>query len=300
MLWINTWAQETPITQEAHAGHCSPHFTDGQTEAQGKWSAGLRSKRQAVSKAETYMWHFHTLLLHVLKTLLRASSPLFRLTSMSYTKSLKYLAFSSSTPWAWHLRCTSYKQVLMVGSSFTLLNKPNNVSPSTGTWVWVKLTTSTLCKYRESTGGCFMRWLWLLDWTWSGIQITQKCCPKDFEHFYALITPWYLTLAYFSMFNIPTTPELFQLPFFFLDFKSIDFFQKKIVSIKIHTIKNYLRSCNCVLGTWLCPALQMLWQNSRLLEAHPCSAVMDWNLRLQWLQIICPHTEVFQIQNSWV
>lgn len=75
--------------------------------------------------------------------------------------------------------------------------------------------------------------------------------------------------------------SFFNYYFSFLTLKALTFF-RKIVSIKIHTRKNYLRSCNCVLGTWLCPALQMLWQNSRLLEAHPCSTVMDWNLRLQW------------------
>lgn len=34
------------------------------------------------------------------------------------------------------------------------------------------------------------------------------------------------------MFSIPTTPELFQLPFFFLDFKSIDFFSEKLSQLR--------------------------------------------------------------------
>lgn len=65
---------------------------------------------------------------------------------------------------------------------------------------------------------------------------------------------------------------------------------RKIVSIKVLLRKNDLRSYDCALGTWLCPTLHMFWQDSWLLEAHPGSAAIGWNLRLQWLKLLSPHS----------
>lgn len=145
------WAQVAPTAHEVYAGHCSPHFADGQTEFQGTRSTGLKSESQAVSKAETHTWHFHTVWLHLMKT---SPSVQTHLRVINYISENTLLS-PSSTAWARHLRCTSYKLPLVLGSSSPLCGPdlsgsqwcPWPLGPESGLHRPLQV-----CKYREGTG----------------------------------------------------------------------------------------------------------------------------------------------------
>lgn len=137
------WAQVAPTAHEVYAGHCSPHFADGQTEVQGTRSTGLKSESQAVSKAETHTWHFHTVWLHLMKTSPSAQT---HLRVINYTSENTAFSLIDSLGQAleMHQLQTSPGAGKLFSALRTWLEWLTVVSLTTGTWVWVTPATASL------------------------------------------------------------------------------------------------------------------------------------------------------------